>query len=57
MSARPLPAVGSTRREASVAFAANLLVAVIFAGQNLQGGLNDSTTETVIHPENISRPE
>lgn len=43
-----LPAVGRARRKASVTFTADLLVAVVFGGQHLQGGLNDTATETAI---------
>lgn len=46
MTARPLPAVGGAGREAGVAFAADLLVAVVLGGQDLEGGLDDSATET-----------
>jgi hypothetical protein len=41
-----LAAVRRTGREASVARAAHHLVAVRLAGQNLQTGLNNTTTET-----------
>lgn len=47
MAARPFPAVSGARGETSVAFTTDLFVAVIFRGQHFQGGLNDSTTETV----------
>lgn len=46
VAASPLPAVGCTGREACVALAANLLVAVVFRGENLERGLNDTATET-----------
>lgn len=46
MSALALPAVGSTRRETSVALAADLAVAVGLGGQNLERRLDDTTTET-----------
>lgn len=46
MSARPLPAVGGTRRETSIAFAANLLVAVVLGGQDLERRLDDSAAQT-----------
>jgi hypothetical protein len=45
MSARPLPAIGGTGRKASIAFAANLLVAVVLAREHLERGLNKSTAE------------
>lgn len=48
MTASALAAVGRTGRKAGVAFTANLFVAVVFGGQHLQGGLNDTATETVI---------
>jgi hypothetical protein len=41
-----LAAVGGTGRETSVALAANLLVAVVLGGKDLERGLNDTTTET-----------
>ena len=47
MSAGAFPAVGGTRGETGVALAADLLFAVVFGGQDLQRGLNDTTTETV----------
>mgnify|MGYP007051639723 CR=1 FL=1 len=47
MTARPLPAVGGTGRETSVALAADLLVAVVLGGQDLERGLDDTATETV----------
>ena len=43
---RPLAAVGGTGREARVALAADLLVAVVRRGEHLERGLNDTTTET-----------
>jgi hypothetical protein len=46
MSTRAFPAVGGTRRKTGVAFPADLLITVVFGGENLEGGLNDSTTET-----------
>jgi hypothetical protein len=45
MSARPLPAIGSTGRKASIAFAANLLVTVVLAREHFKRGLNKSTAE------------
>lgn len=39
-------AVGGTGRETSVALAADLLVAVVLVGKDLERGLNDTTTET-----------
>lgn len=53
MSTGALPAVGGTRWEARVALAADLLIAVVFGGENLERGLNDTTTET---SSNTSRP-
>jgi hypothetical protein len=47
VSARAFPAVGGTRRKAGVALAADLLVAVVLGGENLERGLNDTTAETV----------
>ena len=41
-----LAAVGGARRETGVALAADHLVAVELAGQGLERGLNDTTTET-----------
>ena len=46
MAASPLAAVGGTGREASVALAADLLVAVVLGGKHLERGLDDTTTET-----------
>jgi hypothetical protein len=46
VSTLALAAVGGTRRETSVALAADHLVAVELGGQSLQGGLDDTTTET-----------
>lgn len=39
-------AVGSTRGETSVAFAADLLLAIIFGSEGLQRRFNDATTKT-----------
>ena len=39
-------AVGGTWGEASVAFTADLLLAVIFGGKSLQGRFNNATAET-----------
>jgi len=41
-----LAAVGSTRRKAGVALAADHLVAVELGGQSLERGFDDTTTET-----------
>lgn len=46
MPTGPFPAVRGTWWETSVALSANLLVAVVFAGQNLQRWLDDASTET-----------
>ena len=46
VTALALTAVGGTRRETGVAFAADLLVTVVLAGKNLERGLDDTTTET-----------
>ena len=46
MTALALTAVGGTRRETSVALSANLLVAVVLAGEHLERGLDDTTTQT-----------
>ena len=46
MTALALTAVGGTGRETSVALAADLLVAVVLAGEHLERGLNDTTTQT-----------
>ena len=43
---RPLAAVGGTGREARVALAADLLVAVVLGGKHLERGLDDTATET-----------
>ncbi len=51
MAASPLAAVGCTRRETSVAFSADLLIAVVFCGEHFQGGLDDSPSETTIQQE------
>jgi hypothetical protein len=47
VSARTLAAVGCTGRETSIALAADLLVAVVLGGENLQGGLNDAAAKTI----------
>ena len=39
-------AVGGTGRKTGVALAADLLVAVVLRGEDLERGLNDTTTET-----------
>lgn len=49
MAAAPLPAVGRTWGQTSVALAANLLVAVVLGGQDLQRGLNDTATKTIVY--------
>ena len=46
MAARALAAVGGTGREAGVALAADLLVAFVFGGEDLERGLDDAATET-----------
>lgn len=46
MTALLLTAVGSASRKASVALAADHLVAVVGLGQGLQGRFNDTTTKT-----------
>ena len=46
MSTCALAAVGRARREAGVALAADLLVAVVLGREHLQRGLDDATTET-----------
>lgn len=48
MTTLALTAVGRTRGQAGVALAANLLVAVVLAGQHLERGLNDTTTQAVM---------
>ena len=45
---RPLAAVGGTGREARVALAADLLVAVVLGGEHLERRLNDTATKTGI---------
>ena len=45
MTTRSLPAVGGAGREASVAFAANLLIAIVLRGQDLERGFDDSATK------------
>lgn len=47
MTASPLAAVGGTGWETSVALAADLLVAVVLRGEDLQRRLNDTATETI----------
>ena len=49
MTTLALTAVGRTRGETGVALAANLLLAVVLAGKNLERGLNDTTTETRVY--------
>ena len=49
MATRSLAAVGSTGREAGVALAADLFVAVVFGGKHLQRGLDNASTKTVVH--------
>ena len=46
MTALLLPAVGGPGVEAGVALPANHLVGVVLLGQQPQGGLDDTTTET-----------
>jgi len=41
-----LAAVSGTRRKTGIALAADHLLAVVLGGKSLQGGLNDTTTET-----------
>ena len=53
MPALALAAVGGTGREAGVALAANLLVAVVLAGQHLERGLNDTTTQTRVSTDEL----
>lgn len=43
---RPLAAVGGTGREARIALAADLLVAVVLGGKHLERGLDDTATKT-----------
>jgi len=45
MAARALSAIGSARREASVALAANLLIAVVLGREHFERRLNDTTAE------------
>lgn len=46
VSALLLTAVGGTRRQAGVALAAHHLFAVVLGCERLEGGLNDTTTQT-----------
>ena len=46
VSTLPLAAVGCTRREASIALAANHAVAVVLASEHLQRRLDDTTAKT-----------
>jgi hypothetical protein len=46
VTTRPLAAVGRTGREASVALAADLLVAVVLGRKHLKRRLDDTATET-----------
>jgi hypothetical protein len=46
VSTGAFPAVGGTRGKTGVALAADLLVAVVFRGEDLERGLDDSTTQT-----------
>jgi len=46
VSTGSLSAIGGTRREAGIAFAAYLLVTVVFGGQDLQRGLNNPAAQT-----------
>jgi len=46
MSALLLPAVGSTRGETGIALSADHLLAVELGGKSLEGGFDDTTTET-----------
>jgi hypothetical protein len=46
VTALALAAVGGTGGKTGVALAADGLVAVVLGGKGLQGGLNDTTTET-----------
>jgi hypothetical protein len=45
MTAAPLPAVGGARGQTGVALAADLLVAVVLAGEHLQRRLDDAAAE------------
>ena len=54
MSAGAFPAVGGTRGEPGIALAADLLLAVVFGGQDLQRRLNDTTAETVNRQERVN---
>lgn len=45
MSALLLPAIRRPRRQTRIALSANHLVAVVLAGQGLERGFNDTTTE------------
>ena len=46
MTALSLSAVGGTRRKTGVANTADRLLTVVLRSKSLQGGLNDTTTET-----------
>jgi hypothetical protein len=46
MTTLSLTTVGSTRRETSIALAANHLLTVVLGSQSLQRGFNDTTTKT-----------
>ena len=54
MAALPLAAVGSARRQAGVALAADLPVAVGLGGEHFERWLDDTTTETAWANERIS---
>jgi hypothetical protein len=45
VTTRSFSAVGSTRWQTGITFAADLLVAVVFGGKHLQRWLNDSSTK------------
>lgn len=47
MTTAPLSAVGSTRGESGVALSADLLVTVRLGGEDLERGLDDSSSESV----------
>lgn len=55
MATRPLPTVGSTRRKAGIALAANLFIAVVLACKYLKRGLDEAATKTSWRPDEISQ--
>jgi hypothetical protein len=55
VAARALAAVSRTRREARVALAADLLVAVVLRRKHLQRRLDNAATKTVMEREMMVR--